>query len=119
VLANPGSSSTLISTDPGADPFMNKTFTEVFKITKKQTYVITTDHPISLELKDTKYKRMKKNQWAALSMLKGWTCGFFVIARGVPNGSSATDQLNLSVSYRTKYCVNKLEDSRDKSGEGG
>jgi len=118
-VANTGSTSTLISSDIGADPFMNKTFCESFKIIDKKTYVLTTDHPVSLELKDTKYKKMKKNQFANFSCLKGWTTGFLVIARGVPNGSAATDVLNLSFSYRRKYCVNLIEDSTDRSGQIG
>lgn len=117
IEANPSSASTLASTDPGVDPFMNKTFCETFKIMKKNTYVLTTDHPLQLELKDSKYKRMKKNQWQAFSLLKNWSTGFLIIARGVPNGAGATDVCNLSVAYRRKYSVNVINDSYDRGGE--
>jgi len=115
-VATTGSSSTLVASDIGADPFMNKTFCETFKVLKKQTFFIATDHAVSLELKDSKYKRMKKNMWQGFSCLKGWTMGFLCIARGVPQNTT-TDVLNLSVNYRRKYCVNKIEDSVDRSGE--
>lgn len=116
-VANAGSASTLVYDDQGADPFMNKTFCSVFKILHKKTYFIATDHAVSLELKDTKYKKMKKNQWQGFSLLKGWSYGYLIIARGVPNGGASTDVLNLSYAYRRKYCVNKIEDSVDRSGE--
>lgn len=107
----------MVATDIGADPFHNKTFCETFRIINKKTYFLSTDHATSLELKDTKYRRMKKNQWQGMSLLKGWSYGYLIIVRGVPNGVGNTDTLNLSYNYRRKYCVNKIEDSTDKSGE--
>lgn len=96
---------------------MNYTFCSNFKILNKQSYIIRTDQPISLELKDQKYKKVPKNTWQTKSALKGWTKALIIIARGVPNGSGATDSLNLSITTRKKYVVNKIEDSTSRSGE--
>ena len=114
--ANPGSTSTLVFDDIGADPFMNRTFSETFKILSKQTYNLISGHTISLELKDSKYKILKKNTWQGMAGLRGWTKILLMIARGSAEGSSS-DQINISYDTRRKYCSNVIRDDFDKSGE--
>lgn len=107
----------MLASDLGVDPFQNHTFCESIKILQKKTFVLRTDEPLTYSLLVKKKRTMKANQWIGNSLLKGWSQGFLAIVRGVPNGASNTDVINVSYNYRRKYVVNKIEDSTVRSSE--
>lgn len=107
-------------TNPATTPFQNPNFLTSWRIVRKQEMLIAPGNTVTLQLKTARRKFIDgKNLEICVAGIPGYTCGYFIHARGVPEYNAGAPRLTsgqISIGYQRTYSYAAVPSSLTSEG---